>query len=653
MEITGIPQYIRDRDIPWCSPDFVPRPSTRSSAITFEVSIFESNMADFILPNDLFYWRLKNLESEILKKGDPEGIEVTDFLSLPDEKDCGEEDGKYDTFSCSVLCTIENFEQELHFQNSGYNALHIRYDTSDEGNVCPWDVSIRGQENDAPLPPSLSSDQKIAISSILDEIENDEYVYSVFSAPVDTRVFADYMQMIEVPMNISFIRRRLNQNYYTSILSIESDMKLIRDNCLKYNRQGSDITKEAVKLYENFCKAVREKMTVIGFETVQRTVKNPNRDDVVSGFMNQSSQPVTETRRLSRSIPADSGVSGHSDESISLEQTSNITSHRITRAKRRSLESDDESCDESSSSFSDHDKSSRKGKKSRNPNSKVILNEDDDEEYASYHQSSDYDSEDQRKPPSNKRSTRSTKTNSLVEEVQQVTNSSSRITRSSETSKNTARDYISSTPKVKKTSKKRTIMSPSSQLETLPVPSTRKRSSNQALNVGARAEAAPTEKSSENTTIRRRSQQVNYGELSSSDVDEEDISSRKMKSKEKLKKSSKENVSQTSSIRVVSRRSTTVEYNHSILSDAASQESGIEPAPKRTKKTDKMTVPTKKPSHKTRNSSFPVLIKWPSNSVKPDQLKQVCSEIIERVVSESLMFVSLMLCDKTYLPFFN
>ncbi|OEU18483.1 hypothetical protein FRACYDRAFT_183258, partial [Fragilariopsis cylindrus CCMP1102] len=55
------------------------------------------------------------------------------------------------------------------------------------------------------------------------------------SLPVDQERYFDYANMVEIPMDMMFVKRRLAANYYGSNLGVAADLRLIRDNCIKYN----------------------------------------------------------------------------------------------------------------------------------------------------------------------------------------------------------------------------------------------------------------------------------------------------------------------------------------------------------------------------------------------------------------------------------
>jgi hypothetical protein len=651
LEIVGIPQYTRDREVPWCSPDFVPRPTTRSSTGTFEVSIFESSEPDFILPIRLYQWRLRQLESKILERSKADGIEITDFYVTD-----GDEDEKFETAPCNIISITENFDQELHFQNSGYNSLKIRYESLDEGVACPWDVSIRGKENEAPLPASLSSEQKKVISSILDELEKDEYVYSVFSAPVDTRVFVDYLQMIEVPMDTSLIRRRLNKNYYTNVLSVVADMKLIRDNCLKYNKQDSEISKEGNKLYDSFSHAIDHQLSAVGFETVERTTDTSTRSSNRIGT--QDSEVIIEGRRFTRLSRETTGHNATNTTTVA--ELSSRTMRMNTRATRQALELSDSENDNGANndSFSEDEnppqrKRMTSTKRVHESEEEIFYDDDDDDDDEAEEYDNEDDNEQKAKPSSRKRRIRYNQKLSESEEdyddydheaknakrksSTQIATRSSTISQEETYGRNSYRSIpqtdAASNQKARPSrgSRKRTVMSPTSQLETLPSPISKTRTSYTSRKQGSLSASSPGR-----TSARLRTQ-VNYNDFDSAGLESEESNSNinitNSRSPTKRQAKSLESSPQRQS----SRRRATVKYNDLSNSELDSDSDDPEIAREPTKKRSKVRTSHSPPQKKSRNSkndqNLPQIPRWPAHVVKSEQLKKVCMEIIRRIVS--------------------
>lgn len=315
--------------------DFVPRPSTRSIRSTFEVSLFENGESDFVLPLELFKWRTHSLERAIEERGTCSGIGLTDFFVNTEA-----EDSRFDPYSCELSTTIPDDERELHFQSSGYNALQLAYEGSSNSTANTWDVTVSGTEDQCPLPPCLTDEQTSALTDILNSLESDEYVKSTFSAPVDTRRFTDYELMVEVPIDLSFIKRRLQHKYYTNVYSVLADMKLLRDNCLKYNKEGSEITNEANKMFENFEKAFEEKLGIIGYEAGKRD-RSMEFDIALRSINRQRRSSRREQSRHSGHIPgsASRGVDSSRNRSIRSSilrnDSASITNRPVSRRRSR------------------------------------------------------------------------------------------------------------------------------------------------------------------------------------------------------------------------------------------------------------------------------------------------------------------------------
>jgi len=74
-----------------------------------------------------------------------------------------------------------------------------------------------------------------------------------FRDPVDWKSLAlfDYPQIIKKPMDLSQIKRNIDNNKYENITDAADDVRLIWKNCMQYNADGSDF----YILAENFSKS--------------------------------------------------------------------------------------------------------------------------------------------------------------------------------------------------------------------------------------------------------------------------------------------------------------------------------------------------------------------------------------------------------------
>lgn len=79
--------------------------------------------------------------------------------------------------------------------------------------------------------------------------------YSVaFHRPVSTKKFPDYRTIVETPMDLTTIKTKIRHNKYTTYSEFLDDVKLIRDNCVKYNGPEHSLT----KVSDNFVRLAEE-----------------------------------------------------------------------------------------------------------------------------------------------------------------------------------------------------------------------------------------------------------------------------------------------------------------------------------------------------------------------------------------------------------
>ena len=134
--------------------------------------MFECDQEDFVMPCDLFCWRIRELERAIeASEGNIEGLRVA--LNYPPDPNDDEvdDDPLYDEFEASLLDIKDPPESELHMQDSGFNSILAKWVTED-GNDDPdetvfsvWQVHLLSPSCDAPVVPMLSSEEKVAVSS--------------------------------------------------------------------------------------------------------------------------------------------------------------------------------------------------------------------------------------------------------------------------------------------------------------------------------------------------------------------------------------------------------------------------------------------------------------------------------------------------------
>ena len=261
LEITGVPAQSNDRNCPWPSPNFVAPIATRTRSheltSTFEVTVFENVPTEFIMPQFLYTWKIRALESAIQENDGIVGGIAVSLQCVPDQNESGRviEDLNHEVYKGTLTDMNWQDEREFHFECSGYNALSLQWDLEDGTQevipACPWDITV--DHTEPPQVPSLSKETKTQLLSSLKEVmEMDDQIREWFYLHVDTTHYTDYLDMIEVPMYISLIQSRLRNNYYTNKYSVLSDVELIKDNCYKYNEDNNEFYDAACQMYEKF-----------------------------------------------------------------------------------------------------------------------------------------------------------------------------------------------------------------------------------------------------------------------------------------------------------------------------------------------------------------------------------------------------------------
>ena len=273
LEMTGIPKMRTGHGFPWPMPEFIQQQS-RSNSKVFEVSLFQCGEIDFLIPEALYLWRQVSLETAIrLNHGNPRGISVHAFY---ENNPKSRNDDPYTTFIGEmvsidgILVTEESDgtvqiefgqqtqECELHFQQSGYSTIQVAWRNDAPDTLCPWDLNVSSTPvGDIPQCPAIPEAMQIDLIEKLSEIlRENERIKSYFAFPVDTSVYSDYNMLVEVPIDLSFVQRRLEQRYYSTLDSFMADIKLIENNCCKYNDSRGDVVVAARELTTYFTKAV-------------------------------------------------------------------------------------------------------------------------------------------------------------------------------------------------------------------------------------------------------------------------------------------------------------------------------------------------------------------------------------------------------------
>ncbi len=268
-----------DGGFQWPMPEFIHQRSRRSAC--FEVSLFQSEQVEFLIPEALYLWRQVSLEAAIRQNmGNPEGIEVYMFAAADRSEDFAEDaalvrhPATIKSVSGMVVTLNEHGNPHVHFESSGqlsnerhfercgYDSIQIKWEDGSDGNSCLWELNVASMPiGDVPTPSGIKEAAQIRLLETLTSLitdKDDSRIKDFFLLPVDTRRYSDYDLMIEVPMDLSLVRKRLENSYYSNLQSFMNDIKLIKENCCKYNDEHAEITLAAHQLLLTIQDEVRE-----------------------------------------------------------------------------------------------------------------------------------------------------------------------------------------------------------------------------------------------------------------------------------------------------------------------------------------------------------------------------------------------------------
>jgi len=109
----------------------------------------------------------------------------------------------------------------------------------------------------------MKKDLNTIYKKVVSELwENEES--APFREPVDHKTLGlfDYPMMIKTPMDLSTIKKKLKSNKYRKNQDFIDDVQLIWENCKKYNVDGSQIYRSALKM-EKVAKRILKKYSIL------------------------------------------------------------------------------------------------------------------------------------------------------------------------------------------------------------------------------------------------------------------------------------------------------------------------------------------------------------------------------------------------------
>ena len=286
---------------------------------------------------------MRCLEEAILKnQGRCDGIEISTYY---DDESNDNEDTDLVLYQ-GRLGDYGNYDREhgdANLEGCGYQAINIQWADPDQpSNSCsPWEVTVdKPSSSQFKLSRrTLSEDEKSRAHEALKKIKRIPDVREQFVEPVDQRVYSDYLTRVEVPMDLKFVERRLDANYYSSRFSLVFDVRLVMINCCKYNGENGALQDSARQMVDQFEKEMlsdEERQLYNNLKVTATTL---------------TTETSTESRSSLENLPPPEPSSGDAERRRSLRIRIDVPAHSPTRATRAHPDAEETQVENISSTY--------------------------------------------------------------------------------------------------------------------------------------------------------------------------------------------------------------------------------------------------------------------------------------------------------------
>ncbi|EMD41348.1 hypothetical protein CERSUDRAFT_109939 [Gelatoporia subvermispora B] len=161
------------------------------------------------------------------------------------------------------------------------------------------DRDTKRRKTKAPeIPPPIREKMKKAFNECYKAVLNCEddtgrRRCDLFKELPDRREYPDYYQLIKQPIALSTIRKRMNSNYYKSVLDFREDFRLMFSNARTYNQEGSWVYVDAEEMEKVFNAAFERHLVGSGLPGAPAPASGS-----ASGAYDSALTPMDEDERL-------------------------------------------------------------------------------------------------------------------------------------------------------------------------------------------------------------------------------------------------------------------------------------------------------------------------------------------------------------------
>jgi len=144
-----------------------------------------------------------------------------------------------------------------------------------------------------PKNKKLSTELKFCEQLLAEVVKNKYQMFmNVFMQPVDPIALQipQYTSIIKHPMDISTVQRKMEQGAYTTASKFATDMKLIYENCLKFNPEGNPVRQCGIQFKQLFQEQWAKKEQYIADN--ERAVQSPSGDSDEDSEEEEAEEPT-------------------------------------------------------------------------------------------------------------------------------------------------------------------------------------------------------------------------------------------------------------------------------------------------------------------------------------------------------------------------
>lgn len=245
---------------------------------TFQVRYFPSE-DPFLIWHYYFEQKLEQIKK--LKKNSRFTVGQSVYLS--------EQDFSINNITSIYKCVPG---REFYTQDIGVTTRRQGRGTTDEmiQDFSPWEIALDSRESSIGFDEgirdtltSLDNEQKKHCLKIVEELIRDhKKLFNIFIGDVDKNNFSNYLEYVQVEMNIIRIKKRLQNDFYRSMESLFFDIDLISKNSLSFNGEDPQVT----PLSRNLVKYLKFMMKNETENAVSILEEIKNSPDLPSGLLN-------------------------------------------------------------------------------------------------------------------------------------------------------------------------------------------------------------------------------------------------------------------------------------------------------------------------------------------------------------------------------